>query len=126
MHELITTNRDSHVRRVRARQSRAPGVEKHEIARPDVPLVDVTPDLKLLRDRARHGGVAATTFRNFPSFPQRYMEAVDMPSADPLVKVERLKRLTQPLLYTEEDLHVRQFTQGGVRRLSRKGQHRAA
>jgi hypothetical protein len=75
---------------------------------------------------ARHGGVVATTFRNFPSFPQRYMEVVDMPSADPLVKVERLKRLTQPLLYTEDDLHVRQFTQGGARRLSRKGQHRAA
>ncbi len=75
---------------------------------------------------ARHGGVVATTFRNFPSFPQRYMEAVDIPSADPLVKVERLKRLTQPLLYTEDDLHMRQFTQGGARRLSRKGQHRAA
>ncbi len=34
---------------------------------------------------ARHGGVVATTFRNFPSFPQRYMEPVDMPPADPLV-----------------------------------------
>jgi hypothetical protein len=42
------------------------------------------------------------------------------------VKVERLKRLTQPLLYTEDDLHMRQFTQSGARRLSRKGQHRAA
>ena len=49
---------------------------------------------------ARHRGVVATTFRNFPSFPQRYMEAVDMPSADPFVKVERLKPLTQPVLYT--------------------------
>ena len=29
---------------------------------------------------ARHGGVVGTTFKNFPSFPQRYMEAVDMPS----------------------------------------------
>ena len=70
--------------------------------------------------------MVGTTFRNFPSFPQRYMEAVDMPSADPLVKVERLKRLTQPVLYTEDDLHIRHFTEGGARRLSRKGQHRAA
>ena len=74
----------------------------------------------------KHGGVVATAFRNFPSFPQRYMEAVDIPSADPLVKVERLKRLTQPILYTEDDLHMRHFTDAGARRLSRKGQHRAA
>lgn len=75
---------------------------------------------------ARHGGVVSTTFRNFPSFPQRYMEAVDMPSADPLVKVEPLKPLTQPVLYTEDDLHMRHFTESGARRLTRKGQHRAA
>ena len=75
---------------------------------------------------ARHGGIVATTFKNFPSFPQRYMEAVDMPSADPLVKVERLKRLTQPVRYTEDDLHMRHFTESSARRLTRKGQHRAA
>jgi len=75
---------------------------------------------------ALHGGVAATTFKNFPSFPQRYMEAVDVPSAEPMVKVERLKRLTQPIIYTEDDLHMRQFTESGARRLTRKGQHRAA
>ena len=73
---------------------------------------------------ARYGGVVATTFRNFPSFPQRYMEAVDMPGADPIVKVERLKPLTQPVLYTEDDLHIRQFTEAAARRLTRKGQHR--
>jgi hypothetical protein len=75
---------------------------------------------------ARHGGVVATTFRNFPSFPQRYMEAVDIPSADPHVKVERLKPLTQPTAYTEDDLHMRHFTSSGARRLTRKGQRRAA
>ena len=73
-----------------------------------------------------HGGVVGTTFRNFPSFPQRYMEAVDMPSADPLVRVERLKPLTQPTVYTEDDLHMRHFTVNGARRLTRKGEHRAA
>jgi hypothetical protein len=75
---------------------------------------------------ARHGGVVGTTFKNFPSFPQRYMERVNMPSSDPMVKIEPLKRLTQPALYTEDDLHVRQFTEASARRLTRKGQHRAA
>jgi hypothetical protein len=73
-----------------------------------------------------HGGVVGTTFRNFPSFPQRYMEPVDMPSADSQVRVERLKPLTQPTLYTEDDLQVRHFSANGARRLTRKGAHRAA
>ena len=75
---------------------------------------------------ARHGGVVGTTFRNFPSFPQRYMEAVDMPSGDPLVKIEPVKPLTQPVRYTEDDLHVRQFTDSSARRLTRKGRFCAA
>jgi hypothetical protein len=74
----------------------------------------------------KHGGVVSTTFRNFPSFPQRYMEAVDMPSADSLVKIEPLKAPTQPPRYTEDDLHIREFTGSSTRRLTRKGQHRAA
>ena len=74
---------------------------------------------------AKHGGVVATTFRNFPSFPQRYIEALDMP-VDPIVKIERLKRISQPILYTEDDLHIRHFTDSSARRLTRKGEHRAA
>lgn len=74
----------------------------------------------------RYGGVAATTFRNFPSFPQRYMAPLDEPPAEPCVKVEPLKPLSQPPVYTEDDLHMRQFTGAGTRRLTRKGQHRAA
>ena len=75
---------------------------------------------------ARHGGVVATTFKNFPSFPQRYMEAVDLPTADPFLRVEPLKPPTQPVLYSADDLHIRHFTEAGARRLTRKGQHRAA
>ena len=75
---------------------------------------------------ARHGGVVSTTFRNFPSFPQRYMERLEMPPADCSVRVEPLKPLTQPVLYTEDDLHVRQFTGSRTSRLSRKGQGQAA
>lgn len=74
----------------------------------------------------RYGGVVGTTFRNFPSFPQRYMETVDLPAADPCVRVEPLKAANQPEIYTEDDLHIRQFTDSSSRRLTRKGQHCAA
>jgi hypothetical protein len=75
---------------------------------------------------AKHGGVVATTFRNFPSFPQRYMQAVDIPAEDQLVKIERLKPWTQPVRYNEDDLHIRQFTDSSTRRLTRKGRYCAA
>ncbi len=70
---------------------------------------------------ARYGGVMATTFRNFPSFPQRYMAPCETLSVEqvPGVKVEPLKRPGQPALYTERDVHVRQFTDGAARRLAR-------
>jgi hypothetical protein len=74
----------------------------------------------------RYGGVVATTFRNFPSFPQRYMQALDAPPLDPEIKIEPLKPATQPVLYTEDDLHIREFTDSTTRRLTRKGAHRAA
>ena len=54
------------------------------------------------------------------------MERLEMPSADCSVRVEPLKPLTQPVLYTEEDLHVRQFTGSRTNRLSRKGRGQAA
>jgi hypothetical protein len=84
----------------------------------------LNPDFKRLV--VDHGGVVATTFRNFPSFPQRYMEAVSMPDADPRVKVEPLKAPTQPPRYSEDDLHIRQFTDSSARRLTRKGRFCAA
>jgi hypothetical protein len=74
----------------------------------------------------RYGGVVATTFRNFPSFPQRYIEAVDLPSGDDCVKVEPLKAPSQPAIYTEGDLYIRQFTGDRSRRLGRKDHNFAA
>jgi hypothetical protein len=70
--------------------------------------------------QARYGGVTATTFSNFPSFPQRYMSpCATLPvEADEGVKVEPVKRLSQPVLYTERDLHERQFTARAVLRRS--------
>ncbi|HSC29683.1 MAG TPA: hypothetical protein VLD67_20570, partial [Vicinamibacterales bacterium] len=47
------------------------------------------------------GGVVATTFRNFPSYPQRYMEPLDLPATEPDIRVEPIKALTQPIRYTE-------------------------
>ncbi|HYT76479.1 MAG TPA: hypothetical protein VEL79_17110 [Vicinamibacterales bacterium] len=68
---------------------------------------------------ARYGGVVATTFSNFPSFPQRYPAPItELSAEEPLgVKVEPVKRPTQPEIYTERDLHVRQFTGVAARRL---------
>lgn len=58
-----------------------------------------------------YGGVVATTFRNFPSFPQRYMEALTAPlKVQPRVRVEPVKRSSQPPCYTEDDLDLRQFS----------------
>jgi hypothetical protein len=75
---------------------------------------------------ARYGGVVGTTFRNFPSFPQRYIEALSAQPDSPVGRVEALKPSSQPAVYTEDDLHIHQFLQNGARRLTRKGQHRAA
>ena len=78
----------------------------------------------------RHGGVVGTSFRTFPSFPQRYIErvAVQMPcEADSEgVAVEPLRVPQMPTRYTENDLYVRQFTKNTSRRVMRKGAFRAA
>ena len=73
----------------------------------------------------RFDGVVSTTFRNFPSFPQRYMEAIEMP-IDPNVRIERIKSPSQPVVYTADDLQMRQFLEQTTRRLTRKGAHQAA
>ena len=100
-------------------------VKGYLASRPDPALIGfLEHDFEALQER--FGGVVATTFRNFPSFPQRYMERLEMPASDPRVRIERLKPATQPGLYTEDDLHIRQFSEAGTRRLPRKGQHRAA
>jgi hypothetical protein len=82
----------------------------------------------------RFGGVVGTTFRNFPSFPQLVrLDGVEVGSASDGVRpdsedvrVEALKPRSQPTLYTEDDLVTHHFLQNGARRLTRKGQHRAA
>jgi len=79
---------------------------------------------------ARYGGIVGTSFRNFPSFPQRYIERLSdqLPCESDAegVKVEPLRAAQQPTRYTQDDLHVRQFMKATSRRLIRKGQFRAA
>jgi hypothetical protein len=74
----------------------------------------------------RYGGVVGTTFRNFPSFPQRFMEAMPAPPEEPAIRIEPLKPPTQPALYTEDDLRMREFTDTTTRKVVRKGAHKAA
>jgi len=97
----------------------SPSPSVYDFLREDFPTLD-----------SRFGGVAATSFRTFPSFPQRYIErlAVQLPSeADAAgVKIEPLRVPRQPTHYTQDDLHVRQFMKDTSRRLIRKGQFRAA
>lgn len=78
----------------------------------------------------RFGGVAGTTFRTFPSFPQRYIERLaEQPACESDtdgVRVEAVRIAQQPTSYSEDDLHVRRFTRDTSQRLLRKGRFRAA
>jgi hypothetical protein len=78
----------------------------------------------------RHGGIVGTSFRTFPSFPQRYIERLSQqfPAEwdSPNVRIEPLRASQTPTHYTENDLHIRQFSERVSRRLVRKGQFRAA
>jgi hypothetical protein len=106
-------------------ESVASMVQEYLATKPDPALYDfLQHDFAGLSET--FGGVVGTTFSNFPSFPQRYIETVDLPAADPCVKVEPLKTPSQPPIYTESDLYIRQFTGDRSRRLGRKDHHCAA
>ena len=78
----------------------------------------------------RYGGVVATTFRTFPSFPQRYIERlpIQLPcEADTGgVDIESLRAAQHPTRYTQDDLYMREFSASASRRIVRKGAFRAA
>jgi hypothetical protein len=91
---------------------------KHYLAtRPDPALTEfLEHDFAALTER--HGRVTGATFRYFPSFPQRYVEAIDHPvDAAPGVRVERVKRPGAPTHYTAADLAVREFSHQTSRRI---------
>jgi len=68
----------------------------------------------------RFGGVSGTTFRSYPSYPQRYTQAlVPQPPPPPGVKcrVEPLPLPRVTTAYTERDLCLREFFRTGSRRV---------
>jgi hypothetical protein len=69
----------------------------------------------------RHGGVVGTSFRRFPSYPQRFIERlVAQPPCDAslaAVEVEPWRDRRQRERYTEADLHIRRFMLDASRRV---------
>jgi hypothetical protein len=67
-----------------------------------------------------YGTIVCSTFRNFPSFPQRYTEALPQQPEEPAVSVpvEPIRRGAQPPVYTERDLALREFTPTSTRRVA--------
>jgi hypothetical protein len=85
--------------------------------RPDPALLDfLTRDFTGLE--RRYGRVTGTTFRSFPSFPQRYTEVLtDQPLIEPGVRVEPVRPTTSRTEYTSADLDVREFGPRASRRV---------
>jgi len=79
---------------------------------------------------SRFGGIVGTTFRSFPSYPQRYAEVLDPQPAAPeemaSCRVEPLKAPKVPTRFTEDDLVIREFLPKTSRTLVRKGKFCAA
>ena len=75
-------------------------------------------------------GVVGTSFRSFPSYPQRFLEPLTLQPACEIdvagVDVEPLRGGPPQKAFTEDDLHVRHFMRAQSKRLIRKGQYRAA
>ena len=104
-------------------------VEAYLASRPDPAVYEfLRHDFKTLE--GRHGGVVGTSFRTFPSFPQRYVErlATQLPAESDAagVRIEPMRAPQQPTHYTQDDLHIRQFSKHLSRRLVRKGRFKAA
>ena len=87
-------------------------VRAYLATRPDPAIVDflACDHRELTR---RFGGVVGTTFRTYPSFPQRYLEAADPQPGPPAGHQVRIRPHRQPTLYTEGDLRRRRFTARG-------------
>ena len=78
---------------------------------------------------SRYGGIVGTTFRGFPSYPQRYTEVLNpqpAPPSDLECRVEPLKVPRVTTCFTEDDLVIREFLPETSRLLVRKGRFAAA
>jgi hypothetical protein len=78
----------------------------------------------------KYGGVVGTSFRPFPSYPQRYIERLELqPACDESlanIEVEPWRGGRRRERYTEDDLHLRQFMLDTSRRVLVKSRPRAA
>jgi hypothetical protein len=77
----------------------------------------------------RFGGVVGTTFRAFPSYPQRYTHVLDpQPESAPDMncRVDPLKVTRVKTRFTEDDLVMREFLPHTSRRIIRTGKYCAA
>ena len=78
---------------------------------------------------ARYGGVVGTTFRSFPSYPQRYTEVMrpqPVTASEMGCRIEPLKVPRVCTRFTEDDLAIREFLPQSSRQLVRKGRYCAA
>ena len=76
---------------------------------------------------ARFGGVVGTTFRSFPSYPQRYTEVLEQQPEGPddlKCRVEPLKVARITKRFTEDDLVIREFLPNSSRQLIRDKERR--
>ena len=78
----------------------------------------------------RFGGVVGTTFKAFPSYPQRYTEACHPQPAPPVemagCRVEPVKAPRVATRFREDDIVVREFLPNTSRTMVRKGKFCAA
>ncbi len=69
---------------------------------------------------AQHAGVLGTSFRSFPSYPQRFVERLEQqPPCDAAlagVEVQPWRPGARRTVYTDADLHIRQFFHDASRR----------
>ncbi len=77
---------------------------------------------------AKFGGMVGTTFRSFPSYPQRFTEVLaEQPVETEMdCRVDPLKLPRVRTRFTEDDLVVREFLPLSSRQLIRKGKFAAA
>jgi hypothetical protein len=79
---------------------------------------------------SRYGGITGTSFRTFPSYPQRFIEPLEnQPACEGEldgIEVAPVRLGQQPREYTEQDLFVRHFLRDASKRLKPAREIRAA
>jgi hypothetical protein len=92
-------------------------VREYVASRPDPAVYDFL-SLDYAGLVKRYGGVTATTFLDFPAFPQRYRERLaEQPRGPRAAQVVPLPPRANRRQFTEADLATREFLPGSTRRL---------